>query len=708
LTQELGQPLTEEDVAKLLSAEMTAGLEYVYGADNIAAERDRNYDYFRGIMADLPAPAGRSKIIEPVVANYIGLLKPQLLRIFTSGRSIAEYVSPKPELQKAVKLVTRFINDVVFRKDNRGELMLGDWAIDGLVQKLGVAMYWWEECFESKDEIHEGIPDEVLAELVPRIQAHGDEIVEHSAQTVAAPMPDGTMAQNVVHSIKVRTKVNKSKCCIDVISPEEFIISRSARTFDEAILRAHRTGALVGDLIKAGYDAAKLEDLPDFTTADLYPSQKYGRSPFGDKSAGANIDPSLRRVSITRGILRCDYDGTGTKQWYVVAGGPEHSLTILDLQPYNDQVGFAEFCPEPMPHTVYGTCPADRLSGIQKIQTVLIRQANDNLFLSNTPQREVVMDWIVKPDQLMNMSPGAPVLVKQPGAIREISVPFVADKAMAMMEYYNGQAEITTGVGRNTAGLDPDALQNQSATAAQLQSSAQQGRAEMYARTWAQGGMRKLFRGVFRCIKAYQDFARVEQIDGAPQTVDPRAWEGLDDLDVNINTGLGTGNRERDFAMLTAIAAEQKEILAQFGPQNPIVDLQKAVRTLQLKAEAAGISYPENYFGDPINKDGTPWVFQPPPPQPTPDTVVNAQALVQVEQVKAASAEKRDAAKLMLDREKAVAEIASNERIAYRQQDLNAAAAAGQLHIKGVELTIRAAEVDAENVRTDMEKGKKE
>lgn len=706
MTQAQGEPLTEEDISKLLSAEMTAGLEYVYGADNIAAERDRNYDYYRGIMNDLPAPPGRSKIIEPVVSNYIGLLKPQLLRIFTSGRSIAEYVSPKPELQKAVKLITRFINDVVFRKDNRGELMLGDWAIDGLVQKLGVAMYWWEECYESKDEIHEGIPDEVMAELVPRIQAHGDEIVEHSAQTVMAPLPDGTVAQSIVHSIKVRTKVNKSKCCIEVIPPEEFIISRDARTFDEAILRAHRTGAMVGDLIKAGYDPAKLEELPDFTVADLYPSQKYGRSPLDDRNNGASVDQSLRKVAITRGILRCDYDGTGTKEWYVVAGGPEHSLVMLDIQPYNDQVGFAEFCPEPMPHTVYGTCPADRLANIQKIQTVLVRQANDNLFLSNTPQREVVMNWIVKPDQLLNFNPGASILVSQPGAIREIAIPFVADKAMGMMEYYNSQAEITTGVGRNTAGLDPDALQNQSATAAQLQSSAQQGRAEMYARTWAQGGMRKLFRGVFRCIKAYQDFSRVVQIDGAPQAVNPQEWEGLDDLDVNINTGLGTGNRERDFAMLSMMDADMKEILSVYGQDNPMVDLQKWMRVKQLKAEAAGISYPENFYGDPINRDGTPWQFKPPPPQPSPDVVENGKALVQVEQVKADSAEKRDAAQLTLDREKAIAEIASKERIAYRQQDLDAAAAAGQLHIKGVELTIRAAEVDAENIRTDMEKGK--
>ncbi len=697
MNQELGQPLAPEDVEKILTAEMSAGLEYVYGADNIAAERDRNYDYFRGIMADLPAPPGRSKVVEPTVANYIGLLKPQLLRIFTAGRTIADYISPKPELQEMVKLATRFINDVVFKKDNRGELLLYDWATDGLVQKLGIAMYYWEEVWESKDEIHQGIPEEALLIGVPKIEQAGDQIIEHEQA------PDGS------HSIKVRTKVNKSKCCIDIIPPEEFIISRNARTFEDAILRAHRTGVMVGDLIRQGFDAEKVEELPDYTMQDLYAAQKYGQlNPTDQRNRGASADPSLRKVAITRGILKCDYDGTGIKEWFFVAGGPQHAMTLLDIQQYNNQIGFADFCPEPMPHTVFGTCPADRLAGQQKIDTVLTRGMLDSLYLAITPQREVVMDLIVKPDQLMNMAPGAPVLVKAANAIREISIPFVGREVLAVKDYFSAQSEMTSGVGRMTAGLDPDALQNQSATASNNQMSAQQGRAEMYARVWAQGGMRKLFRGVFMCVKAHQDFARVVQIDGAPQSVDPRAWDGLEDLDVNINTGLGTGNRERDFAMLTNIALEQKEIIAAFGPQNPIVDLKKSVRTLQLKAEAAGISYPENFFGDPINPDGSLWVFQPPPPQPTPDMQLQAQALVQVEQVKAESAEKRDAAKLMLEREVKVAEIASAERIAYRDQDIKAAVATGELQVKHATVLVQAAKVDAENIRSDMMDGKKD
>lgn len=691
-----GTGLSQEDVEKLIGAESVAGLEFVYGPDNIAAERDRNFEYFRGIMNDLPWSEGRSRVVETTIANYIGLMKPSLLRIFTAGRNIAEYVSPKSSLQSMTKLVTRFINDVVFRKDNRGELMLSDWSEDGLIQKLGVAMYWWEESKEAKDEIHEGLSDmQMLALGASLMLGSGQQIVEHTEE----PAESGN-----IHAVKLRSWKNTSKCCVDVIPPEEFIVSRDARNLRDAVFKAHRTGVFAGDLIRSGYSADDINALPTYT--DPYPNttRKYGRDYTTDLSRAASVDPMLRKVCITRGILKCNYDGTGVKEWFVVSGGEESSPKLLEIQPYNYQIGFAGFCPEPLPHTIYGRCPADRLAGIQKIQTVLIRQANDNVFLANTPQREVVMDWIIKPDQLINMSPGASVLVKQPGAIREIAIPFVADKALLMMQYYDGQAEITSGASRNSAGLDPEVLQNQSATANANMMSAQQGRIEMIARTWAQGGMRDLFRGIFQCIRAYQDFARVVLIDGEPQTVDPRTWDELDDLDVNINTGLGTGNRDRDYAVLQSIGQTQAMMLEKLGP-NPIVDFQKISRTLQDQAEAAGMNYPENYYGDAKNPDGSPWKGpEPVPPQPSPDVIANAQALVAMEQIKAQSHERINQATLAAKSEDTAAQIASNERLGYYKAQLDAMIKAEQLGIDTARVMVDAAAVDvnAHKIRADI------
>lgn len=703
MNAEPGTKLTHEQIERLISYEMTAGLEYVYGPDNISADRDRNYDYYRGIMPDLPSMVGRSKVVVTTVANYIGLMKPSLLRIFTSGRDIAQYVSPKKELQKVVRLITRYMNDVVFRKDNRGELILNDWAEDGLVQKMGTIKGYWEERFETKDQILENIDDHQLVQLAEKVHTQGAEIVEHSSHP---PMPDGAPLEFVpgrVHSVKVRTKVNKSQLCFDVIPPEEYIISRDARNDDNAVLEGHRTGMMVGDLIEMGYPADVINALPSYTTG--YPDRifKYNQDQITMGNRDASPDAMLRKVGVIQGILKCDYDGTGIKDWYIMAGGQESSPTLLEIQPYNHQVFFANFCPEPRPHTVYGSCPADRLSGIQKADTVLVRGMLDSLYLAITPQREVVMDWIVKPDQLMNMAPGAPVLVKQPNAIREIAIPFVGAAALEGIKYFEGQSEITTGVSRVTGGLDPDALQNQSATASANQRSAMDGRVEMVARIWSQGGMRKLFAKGLKCVIAHQDFERVVQIDGEPQTISPDMFEGLDDIDVNINTGLGTGNRERDYAMLGGILAVQKEMIEKMGP-TPMVDFKKIVNTLQLQAESAGINYPENFFGDATNPDGSDWQPKPDPPQPSPDTVL----LSETENNKTAAKSETDANQLEFDREKAVADIASRERVAMDKNARDYDLGLRQLGIEHANTIIRAAAVDGDMIRADMEKARKD
>jgi len=691
---EPGKGLDKESIERLISNEMTAGLEYVYGPDRIAADRDRNYDYYRGIMNDLPAPNGRSKITDRTVSSYIGLMKPSLLRIFTAGRNIAEYVSPKDELDPIVKTITHYVNDVVFRKDNRGELLLGDWCDDALIQKLGTVKVWWEENWESSDQIHDNIPHEHLPTFLQTVANNGMEPIEHTP----GPIGQGPNGPTQMHSIKVRQKTNKSKVCIEVIPPEEYVISRDARTDDYCILQAHRTFMTVGDLIEDGYPAEIVNALPAY--ADPYPNRttKYNMDAAGLQNRSQAADPMLRKVTVAQGIIRCDADGTGIKEWYFLAGGSDNALKVLDFEPYEAQVFFANFTPIPMPHTVYGRCPADDLAELQKIRTVLIRQMNDNLFLSNTPQREVVMDWIVKPDQLMNMAPGAPVLVKQPGAIREMSIPFVADKVLTAMSYFDGEAEIRTGVGRATGGLDPDTLQNQSATAASLQYSAMQGRLEMIARIWAQGGMRKLFRSVLKCIIAYQDFARAIQVDGSPVQVDPRQWAGLQDLEVNINTGLGTGNRDRDMAMLQQIAAAQKEVVMQLGPDNPIVSMKQLVKTQQLIAESAGVAYPEKFFTDPGD-----WKPQQPPPTPSPE----AQLLADTENAKTQAKSASDAANLDFEREKAIAQIASTERTARENNYWNAMLKAEQLGIEKHSLIIEAAKVDASMIAKDFQTGVK-
>ena len=235
----------------------------------------------------------------------------------------------------------------------------------------------------------------------------------------------------------------------------------------------------------------------------------------------------------------------------------------------------------------------------------------DSGYLSMTPQREVVFDNLVNPEQLTNLSPGAPVYVTRAGSIREMQVPFVGNQALNMLTHFETEAEKRTGVSKASMGLEPDVLANQTATAANIAYSSSLGKVEMIARMWADGGMRKLFSGVLKQLIKYQDFTRIIRMSGQEVAIDPRQWEMFKEADVNIDTGLGTGNRDRDMAMINAIVGKQEAIIGQFGVNSPLVDLNKYSRALQDMAQTAGIKDPEQYFGE------IPIGYQPPQKPPS-------------------------------------------------------------------------------------------
>lgn len=694
-------PMDLETVEALIGREIRDALDYVNGSDTIAGQRDRNLEYYRGEMNDLPVAKGRSSVTDRTVANFINMMLPSLLRVFTSGKNVAEYHATANEPDELLQLATRYINDVVFRKDNRGEVILYQWAFDALVQKVGVVKAVWEEKFETKEETFQNLSDLEFEALL--YQRQNDEVVAHTGRrNVTVDPASGIQVESSVHDVTLATKVNRSTARVYNIPPDEFVISRNARDDDDFVVKSHRTKKMVGELIADGYPQDLIDQLPDYQATASSTNTEVRYQNDSSRSRASQQDPMLREVVIHDGIVKCDPDRKGVRSWYFVAGGDESRVRLLKFEPYKCQVVFAEFCPNPLPHTFYGLCPSDDLSEIQRVSTVLTRQMLDNLYLTNTPQREVVQDWIIKPDQLMNMAPGAPVLVKQPGAIREIAIPFVAEKALVALQHFEQQAEMRSGVSKNALGLNPEALTNQSATAANLAYSASMGRIELIAKIWATGGMRKLFRGLLNIIAEYQDFARVVQMNGQPMKVDPREWRSLVDADVVVNTGLGTGTRERDIAFLQAIAADQDEIMETLGPDNPIASYREWIRTKQRMIEASGLVNADQYIKLPPEQ----WQWpQPSPPQPTPDT----QLLAQVEQGKTAAKLEENQASIQSKEVIELAKIESDERKVLAQEETKRIIAGAQIQSKAVsELEGRDGRIDevVEQFKDALDKAK--
>ena len=76
--------------------------------------------------------------------------------------------------------------------------------------------------------------------------------------------------------------------------------------------------------------------------------------------------------------------------------------------------------------------------------------------------------------------------------------------------------------------------------------------------------------------------------------MDPREWESS--YDVQINVGLGTAQRDQQIAFLSQIAQKQEQIIAQFGPQNPMVSMSQYRNTLAKIAELSGFKDASQFF----------------------------------------------------------------------------------------------------------------
>lgn len=604
-------PMSPEQIKRFLSQEIQNAMFYIDSSENISSSRYRNWEYYRGVMADLPTLQGQSEVVSSEVSDYIQMLLPSLLRPFTSGDKIWDFTPTNPDMIEPMKLMGRYINEVVFKKDNRGEIVLNNWAFDALVQKNGVVKVWWDEAKDITDDMHEGLTDPEYMLTAARLDPHTQEITGYEKR------PNPAIPGGFLHDLSVRTTKNASRCKIAAVPIEEFVISRDARDDESAVLKCHRTWEVAGKLIEDGYDPGVVNRLPTYNETR---SQLTRPGTAGREQNRQNIgDPAMRKVMVYEGIVRCNAFGDGVRDFYFKAGGQDGGVELLEFEPHTCQLFFCTFCPEPIPHQFVGTCPGDRLAQLQKVNTVLTRQALQNIYLTNAPQREVVAPNILSPEQLNNFAPGASVMVKQAGSINAIPLPFSAQYAFDAIKYFDGKASDRVGVSRQSAGLDPDALANQSATSANLAWNASMGRTEMIARIWAYTGMRQLGVAILKIILMYQDFKRAVLLDGKPTQIDPRQWQALADAEVNVSTGLGTGHRDRDTAFLMNIMKIQQEWLTRFGP-TPVVSFEQLAYTCQRLVEVGGISAPEVYFGT-APKGFAP---QPLPPQPTPDTLVKS------------------------------------------------------------------------------------
>jgi hypothetical protein len=640
----------------LLSQEIRSAL--TYEDTELSQKRATALEYYRGEMTDTPSMVGRSSVVSKDVADTIGWMLPGIIRVFTASDQMGIYEPAKPGDEEFAKQATDYAN-YVFMKDNPGYRILWNGTHDSLLLGNGIIKHWWDDKEECEYTEHSGLTEEQIAILQ---MDQGVEIVaqkQGQPQIIMVPAPTGQMMEMPIqtYDVKVKRVIASGRLKVDCINPEDFLLDREATCIEDSRFCAHRRDATRSELVEMGFDKDLVESLP----VDRFSSIRQERISRDENTRTFfnNVgDESMVFVELFECYVRADVDGDGVAETVrAYYAGAQGAGELLDWEVWEDDVPFSDIPCEPIPHRWDARSVFDDTADIQRVKTVLTRQMLDNLYWNNNAMTAAEENSVVNPETLRSPKFGATVFYKK-GSLppTPLPVPYIGDKALLALQHFDNVREMRTGVSRSTMALDPEALQNQTATASQNQKDSAYSQIELIARTQAELGWRRVFKQILKLIVKHQDRPRTIRLRDTWVEMDPRSWNA--NMDVTINVGLGTGSRDRDMAMLNQILNVQMAMtdrLAQGGFAAQALEMVPKINMTATKlAESAGIKNPDQFYLDikPEQLEQMKAQAAQPPQDPK---------LVQI-QMQAQLDERADQRKAQIETTQAQADIATQDR----------------------------------------------
>ena len=564
--------LTPERIESIVSQAIDDATDFI--ETEVSPNRIRAQKYYRGEV-DFPSEDGRSSVVSTKVRDKVRAVKPALMRSLLASGNPVEFVPRGPDDVQAAEQATEYCN-YLFHKLN-GYRVISDVVHDALVKKLGVAKVVYKD--DTSQEIHTiTTPDEnVLAAIA------ADDRAEILSQE---------QTEDGMFMAKVSIDKPGGRIVIESVPPEEFFVDGEADSLDDCYICGHRTEGRIADLIEMGFDYEDVKDL-DADESDTRELEDFERDTHYDESDESDLDPSMKRVTITEAYMRIDVEGTGKPQLYqFICGGTENKVLGMELA---DEIPFAIFEIDPEPHTFFGVSMYDIMAPDQDVSTMLLRSIIDNAQMTNNPR--LFFDITkVNADDAMNNEIGALGRVNGSpmDAVREVAVPFTAGTILPFMQYYDEGVDQRSGVSQASAGMDADALQNTTATAADMMRSASEAHVELMSRNLAEGGMTQMFRLLLKLSQRHPDPQAMMRIRGQFVPVNPATWDA--DMDMVVNVGLGTAGKDRKAAVLREALQLQLGLIQQAGATNGLATLTNVRAVVQDILEDAGLYNVERYF----------------------------------------------------------------------------------------------------------------
>jgi hypothetical protein len=609
-----------QDMEIIAQIEQQESIAYGVNDSSLSDDRAEAIDYYLGQPFG-NEEEGRSQVVSYDVQDTIESALPQLLKVFVAGDKVVQFDPKGPEDQEAADQETDYVNHVVMEK-NEGFKVFYVWFKDALLSKNGYVKVYAEEEEEEEEYEYKGLSD---AQLQMLASDEKTEVLEHTAypdpsinmdviyqQAAMNGVDPATIMQPMLHDVKLKVTESKTDIKIQNVAPENMMISIevSGPNLQDATFVQHREVMQLASIAEA-FDKP-LEYIKS-VMADL-------RDTFEEESNARDIydEEYDRAVAPAEALVKDTYIKLDGERYRVVVLGN----TILYKEKC-EYVPFACITPMIMPHRHIGRSYADLTMDIQLIKSTLIRGQLDNMYLANNG-RYAISDR-VNLDDMLTSRPGGIVRVEgDPGSgIMPLSHPPLPASSFGMVEYMDSMKEKRTGITAYNQGLDSNSLNKTATGVAQIMNASQQ-RIELVARTFAETGVKELFKLVHYLVRTTLTKPDIIRLRNKWVEVDPREWKARKDLSISV--GLGAGNKDQQLVHLTSILNMQKEAI-QIGLTSP----EKIFNALAKLTQNAGFKNPEEFWTNPANN---PQQDQPEKPS---EAEIMIQGQLQIEQQKAQS-----------------------------------------------------------------------
>lgn len=629
--------MTDSELCALIDRESQNAMGY---NDLLADARKKGLEFYLGEATGALAPPevdGRSSVVSKDLMDVVEWIMPSAMRLFTGTDEVATFQPDTPEDEQGAKDATRLVQHVIMEQ-NDGFRVLHDAIKNCLIQRMAVVKVYCDDAEEERHEHYDGM-DELGIEALTADQSV--EIVE-----VKPSVEPG------LFYVEVKRKLKVKKHIIEGVPPEEFGMSKEAKTIEDARYVEHKVKRTRSELMSMGYDKALIDDLGDDDRSAQYSGEEAARRILDDSWVGnfdENGTESEEEFTLTEAYIRCDFDGDGISEYRKVI---KAGNTILENEVTDDHP-FAMFSPVLMPYRPIGLSMYDLTEDIVRIKTALTRQTLDSAYLA-VNNRTAIVENQVNMDDLLNPRVGGFVRVKNQDAMRELTTPFVGSAGLAVIEYFNKVRDTRTGATAFNQGVTGTELGGSAVGSNGVQDmmSAAMQRIELMLRVISETGIKRTWKLMLKSLQQYQDRNMQVKVNGRWLELNPREWKN--NYRLTLSVGVAATSRQQQVGNIMQILTLQEKAL-----QVGLADPSTIHNALSRLTEAMGFRDADQFWTNPQN--------QPPqqegPPQPDPKDVMAAQLKQMDIDAQNKRNEQDNQVKILIEREK----IQSQERIAAAQ-----------------------------------------